>query len=607
MLMKEYRLSDLLDMSLIQKLADSNFLATGLPMSIIDAFDTSVLVRAGWTDICVNFHRANILSSKRCNESDDAVKDHLFEGEVYKYRCKNGLWHVAMPIFVAKRHLGTMFLSQFYFEGEVPERAYFVRQADEFGYDRERYLTALDRLPVFSVEKVDYIIAYDRALVRFISDLAEQSIRIIETKEALRKSEEQYRTLVDNVNIGVYRNTRDGRFLQANPALARIFGYASVAEFMAVPATDLYLNKDDRKSFIYEIMQAGFVKDRELQMKKKDGTPIICSMTSNVQYDEEGGIKWVDGVVEDITERKKAEEAIHKLNEELEQRVVERTRQLESTNVELKSAQSRILQQEKMASIGQLAAGVAHEINNPMGFIISNLSSLGRYMNKIVDFMHLQSEAVAKLALQEEMDRSEIVNGIVERKKAMKLDFIMSDLGNLIRESLDGADRVKKIVQDLKTFSRLDDFEFKMANINDGLDSTITIAWNELKYKAALKKEYGDIPVVMCNLGQLNQVFMNILLNAAQAITAQGVITVKTWSDGSCIYISISDTGAGIPAGKINRIFEPFYTTKDVGQGTGLGLSIAYDIIKKHNGEIRVESKVGQGTTFTIIVPIVNG
>jgi len=275
---------------------------------------------------------------------------------------------------------------------------------------------------------------------------------------------------------------------------------------------------------------------------------------------------------------------------------------LENAYNELKMVQSQVLQQEKMASIGQLAAGVAHEINNPMGFIISNLNTLKRYIEKISEYVTFQAAAVGRCS--EKCGNFDILAEIAEKKKALKIDYITGDLDNLIRESLEGADRVKKIVQDLKNFSRVDESEFKTADVNAGLESTINIVWNELKYKATLVREYGDIPLTVCNPGQLNQVFMNLLMNAAQSIEKTGDIKVKTWLENDHIKISITDTGSGIPEDKQKRIFEPFYTTKEIGKGTGLGLSIAYDIIKKHSGEITVHSIVGKGTTFTISIPV---
>ena len=272
--------------------------------------------------------------------------------------------------------------------------------------------------------------------------------------------------------------------------------------------------------------------------------------------------------------------------------------ELEQAYNDLKVAQSRITQQEKMASIGQLAAGVAHEINNPTGFIMSNLGSLQKYVDRLTEFIRIQDEALKSLP-------PERLAAVDRQRKALKVDFITDDLQGLLKESLDGADRIKKIVQDLKSFSRVDEAELKMADINAGIESTINIVWNELKYKVVLKKEYGDLPQIKCNPGQLNQVFMNMLVNAAHAIEKQGEIGIRTWAGNGAIHISISDTGGGIPKDKLSRIFEPFFTTKEIGKGTGLGLSIAYDIVKKHKGEITVESAVGKGTTFTVTIPVV--
>ncbi len=267
---------------------------------------------------------------------------------------------------------------------------------------------------------------------------------------------------------------------------------------------------------------------------------------------------------------------------------------------ELKATQTKILQQEKMASIGQLAAGVAHEINNPIGFISSNLGTLNKYTERLTDFIAAQSEFLESLGQAG-------ADVLVEKRRKLKLDYIIPDIKALIEESLDGADRVRKIVQDLKSFSRVDEAEYKHADINECIDSTINIVWNELKYKAVLKKEYGELPLTKCFPQQLNQVFMNLLVNAAHAIEKQGEITIKTGLEGDFISVSISDTGVGIPAENLNRIFDPFFTTKEIGKGTGLGLSITYDIVKKHNGDITVRSEEGKGTTFTVRIPVVDG
>jgi PAS domain S-box-containing protein len=616
--MSDYRLSQLLDMSLVQKLADSNFRASGIPLSIIDVQDNAILARAGWTDICMNFHRACPASHDRCTESDGSIKNRLVEGEAYRYKCLNGLWHVAIPIMVAKKHLATMFLTQFYFEGEVPEREYFIRQGREFGYDQDAYLAALDKLPVFSADKVNYIIAYDKALVHFISGLAEQSLKIMETKTLLAESEEKVRMLLTSINIGVFQTTAEGRFLQANPAMAKIFGHQTPELFMQQSVIELYQHREDRTLFLEMLKSKQTVKDMELRMKKRDGTSIWTSLSATAQYDEQGAIKHVNAVLEDITERMQAREALQRMNEELELRVKERTAQLETTNLELKSAsehldtayrelksaQSHILQQEKMASIGQLAAGIAHEINNPIGFLTSNLNTLMRYAEKINAYGDLVSTTAEKIASGPAGDSTELIEQIRKGKASMRIDAIMSDLTHLIRESLEGADRVKTIVQNLKDFSRVDQAELQFMDVNECLASTIEMVGPELIKKAALKKELGMVPKTYCNPGQLNQVFSNLLQNAAQSIEHYGEIAIKTWLDNGDIKIAIHDTGRGIPSENLQRIFEPFFTTKEVGKGTGLGLSIAYDIVKNHGGVISVQSEVGKGTTVTVALPV---
>jgi two-component system NtrC family sensor kinase len=272
--------------------------------------------------------------------------------------------------------------------------------------------------------------------------------------------------------------------------------------------------------------------------------------------------------------------------------------ELESAYNQLKQAQVQAVQQEKMASVGQLAAGVAHEINNPMGFISSNLSSLAKYISKV------KAYEVALLDEVRKAGNTDLLNGIESMKKSMKIDFILGDMGSLLEESQDGAERVRRIVQDLKNFSHIDEAECKAISINDNLDSTLNMLRNEIKYVAELVKDYGEIPLVFCYPQQLNQVFMNILVNAVHALDGQGTITLRTWQEGELVKIAISDTGKGIAQEHLTKIFDPFFTTKEVGKGTGLGLSICYDIVKKHGGEIVVQSAIGAGTTFTVQLPV---
>lgn len=300
--------------------------------------------------------------------------------------------------------------------------------------------------------------------------------------------------------------------------------------------------------------------------------------------------------IHDMTEQKGTNAELEKAYTELH----ESSGRLESAFAELKSTHMQLLQQEKMASIGQLAAGVAHEINNPMGFISSNLGTLGKYTERLKGFIETQADLLNSAGVGD-------ASALAEARKKFKVDYVLADIPKLIAESTDGAERVRSIVQNLKSFSRVDESESKQVDLNDCLESTISIAWNELKYKTTLQKELGELPPVTCHPQQLNQVFLNLLVNAAHAIEKQGEVTVRTWQDGDHVCIAISDTGSGIPEEIRAKIFEPFFTTKEVGKGTGLGLSISYEIIQRHNGTISVTSEVGVGTTFTVRLPIGGG
>jgi two-component system NtrC family sensor kinase len=332
---------------------------------------------------------------------------------------------------------------------------------------------------------------------------------------------------------------------------------------------------------------------------------IFCgeSMDVNACYDmgmelyHRGSDRWFELKHYPFRQRPDSEESgmVITLHDTTEMKRV--TGALEKAYVELKQSQTTILQQEKMASIGQLAAGVAHEINNPLGFIRCNLSMLEDYTSRLAGFITQMESLLVTSGCNEAVSQASTL------RQEQDLDFIVCDARKLIAESLDGADRVRKIVLDLKSFSRADGEETVLADINLCLESAINIVWNEIKYKARLERQLAALPSIRCYPQRLNQVFMNLLVNAAQAIDREGVITLRSWQERGNIFIAISDTGKGIPAELQEHIFEPFFTTKEVGEGTGLGLSISYDIIKKHNGDISVASQSGNGTTFTVRLP----
>jgi signal transduction histidine kinase len=289
--------------------------------------------------------------------------------------------------------------------------------------------------------------------------------------------------------------------------------------------------------------------------------------------------------------------SLRERNLKLEALVADRTHALQAANDELAQSQGQLLQSEKMAAIGQLAAGIAHEINNPIGFVKSNLGTLKEYVEQLFALL----DAYESAATTSSTDASAALQAA--REKA-DIDFLRNDVVALLGESRDGLERVRKIVQDLRDFSRIDNPDWQAADLNGGLESTLNVVWNELKYKAEVVKSYGELPPVRCHLGQINQVFMNLLVNAAQAIEDRGTITLSSGADGPWAWVSVEDTGKGMTSDVMKRIFEPFFTTKPVGKGTGLGLSLAYDMVKKHGGRIDVSSQPGQGTCFKIWLPI---
>ena len=447
-------------------------------------------------------------------------------------------------------------------------------------------------------------------LIRELEELRQQvtKLKSPETKhgrieELLRESESKFRTVFENSGGAMFIvEPETGEVSDCNKQAEKLIGrrrddIIGMHYLKAHPEDEAEKYKEKFNKYI----KRGHYLDFEGEVQHMGGRRIPVLM--GAQTVKIGGKNMVAGVLIDNSERKKAE--------------MEKSSLLEKTQnalEELKKTQSYLLQSEKMASIWQLAAGVAHEINNPTGFVHSNLGSLNKYSNKVLELIKRYEEGSTALKNNGHKEILSFCEEMDELKKKLKMDFIMKDFKKVIADSLEGTQRIKKIVADLKNFSRVDQEELKPANINEGIESTLNVVWNELKYKCTVEKDFGKIPQLFCNLGQLNQVFMNLLVNAAYAIETKGTITISTrylneHSTGGnreqgYIEVKIGDTGRGIPEDKLKRIFEPFFTTKDVGKGTGLGLSIAYEIIQKHQGEITVQSEVGKGTIFAIKLPV---
>ncbi|MFH0754941.1 MAG: ATP-binding protein [Candidatus Omnitrophota bacterium] len=295
-------------------------------------------------------------------------------------------------------------------------------------------------------------------------------------------------------------------------------------------------------------------------------------------------------------------DANKKLQDQIQDRIAAENA-LKQAYEDLKHTQMQLIQSEKMATVGQLAAGVAHEINNPTGFVISNMDSLQRYVSDISRMFAKYQEIDIYLKNQPGDNVLQLSESVENLKKELGLDLILEDLPKLTNESIDGMTHISKIVKDLRSFSHSDDGRLVKADIHEVIQSALNIARGEIKYRVELVKDYGQVPSVYCFPQLLSQVFLNLIVNAAQAIPKQGKIVIRTFMDNNESVIEISDTGSGISPEIQKHIFEPFFTTKPVGKGTGLGLSMAYSIIERHKGTITVTSQVGEGSTFTIRLP----
>jgi two-component system, NtrC family, sensor kinase len=414
--------------------------------------------------------------------------------------------------------------------------------------------------------------------------VAEQ--RLNRAHSDLKRSESRYRSLFENSADMVFVSAHDGTLLDINGAGARTLGYNVPEEIIGRDVRDFYFNPEDRGRFIEEIAGQGMVKNLEVVLKRRDGIPVFGSESATLVQDTDAPEPIYQGVIHDITERIRSE-----------QESIQRSMELSQANEELRRAQDELVKKEKLASIGQLSAGVAHEINNPLGFVRSNLATLRRYVDRYLPFLQSWQQLDSPPAATQEI------------WEANRIAVTLPEVESLFDETEDGIQRIVAIVTNLKDFSRAGSNEvMDNYDINGGVKSSLVIARNEYKYVAEIEVRPGDVPPVMCNANEVNQVILTLLVNASQALRQMGGtggrITITTGTDDGGVFCSVADNGPGIPAAIRHKVFEPFFTTKKAGEGTGLGLSIAYDIIvNRHAGTMTLESEEGRGTTFTFHVP----
>lgn len=350
---------------------------------------------------------------------------------------------------------------------------------------------------------------------------------------------------------------------------------------------------DEGKKFLCTAFKAGR-KENEILEFKFNRTLVDKAAIKNILNASIAEIEKQKKIIENTRD-----EITRTLAEVDQQRnlIQEKNRALNKLLDDLKAAQQQLVMSEKMASLGQLTAGVAHEINNPINFVSANIKPLKENLSEIIDAIHRYDQVIKENKLDY------LFEEVWQFNTDQDLAFTMQEVQALLKGIEEGAVRTTEIVKGLRNFSRLDQNVLKKADINEGLDSTLALLHNAYKEYITIEKEYGKIPEVECFPGEINQVLMNILSNAIQAITGEGKIFIKTWEDKNRVKIRIRDTGSGMNQATKNKIFDPFFTTKEVGKGTGLGLSISYGILKKHKGKIEVVSE-SKGTEFTISLPI---
>ncbi len=459
-----------------------------------------------------------------------------------------------------------------------------------------------------SVRDASGIILYYEGTVK---DITERKL----SEEALQQSEERFRSLVDNIPGAVYRYRYDSdwKLEFISDVIEEISGYPAT-EFIdnRVRTLSSLIHGED-KPIVENAIRLG-IADREPYVieyriyRLMDESIRWVGDKGQAIFDENGNVSWLDGAIFDITERKE-EEALR----ESEARFRKQAQQLELALQELQQAQSQLIQTEKMSSLGQMVAGIAHEINNPVNFIHGNIIHSSQYIKDLLNLVHLYQQHYPNP-----------VPEIEDEIEAMDLEFIAQDLPKMLASMKIGTNRICEIVLSLRNFSRLDEAEMKPVDIHEGIDSTLLILQNRLKAKGEQStiqviKEYGELPKVECYAGQLNQVFMNIIANAIDALECYNTqrrieeikenpstITIRTAVlKPETITVIIYDNGPGMTEAVRKRLFDPFFTTKTVGKGTGLGLSISYSIVvKKHRGSIWCHSEPGMGTEFWVEIPV---
>jgi PAS domain S-box-containing protein len=568
----KYKLTDIFNVEYLNRLCENLTLLNGTSARIQD-LEGNIHVSTGCQKICSQFHRTNKETKKRCIDNDAVfAAQPLIDRKHTLYNCKNGLTEIAMPIIVDNTHIGNFFTGQFF--TKEPDINFFRQQAKTYDFEEQKYLSALNKVPVFSEAQIERIIAFLALIIETIEEIGFVSLQNIEEYSTLsnkynttiekliiarEKVEENYKSLFNSIRDAIIVVDTNRDIIDCNTEFISLFGY-SKDEILGKKSLPLYENETQFKE-LGEMLEKHYSETNPfyftVNCKKKNGD-VFPGETGVFHLKDKGGntIGFI-GLIRDISERLRAEQLIRQQN-----------RRLETTIDKLKEAQFHLIQSEKLASIGTLTAGIAHEINNPLNFINASYYGLETYFNENIKE---HTEAVAPL-----------MNGIKT-----------------------GVERAAGIVKSLNHFSRNNKSKKEIYDIHSIVDNCLAILNSQLKYKIEIHKQYTNKPFnLRGNVGEMHQTILNLITNALQSIKEKGTITISTYPEKDNIILEIADNGCGISEENISKIIDPFFTTKKQGEGTGLGLSIAYTIIKEHGGKIDFKSEINKGTSAIVTLPI---
>jgi len=552
---REWELETLLNAPVLQSLMEDYAKLTLTVTAILD-LKGKLLVAVGWQDICTKFHRAHQASAHNCTESDLFLAGNVKRGEYVAYKCKSGLWDVVTPLYVADTHMGNIYTGQFFYDDEVVDRSFFEAQAEAYGFDKVAYLAALDRVPRFSRDQVkrlmDFLVKFTDLVSRFtlgnlrsaafIREQAKSASALRKSEAALRESQAMLALVLDTIPQSVFWKDLKGCYLGCNRSFAASAGFKEPSQILGKTDFDLPWSHEEAEAYREDdrvVLESGRPKLHIVEpLHQADGSCLQIETSKAPLLDGNGEPFAVLGIYQDITEAKRSEE-------------------------ERESLQLQLQQVQKMESLGNLAGGVAHDMNNVLGAILG-LATANVETHPVGSPSRLAFETIIK-----------------------------------------AAERGSKMVKSLLSFARQTTAEERQLDLNRIIQEEVSLLERTTLAKVHIRMELAeDLRPILGDESALTHALMNLCVNAVDAMAEHGTLTLRTLNrDDQWMEVHVEDTGTGMPKEILDRAMDPFFTTKDVGKGTGLGLSMVYSAVKAHHGHIEIQSEPGHGTHVTMRFP----